>query len=45
MTRTFLRYIRVQFKAELKPQIFKGIAKINASPVIFRWTTFDLGVV
>jgi transposase len=45
MARTFLRHIRVQSKEELKTRILKGIAEINASPVIFRWNKFDLGVV
>jgi transposase len=45
MARTFLRHIRVQSKDELKARILKGIAEINASPVVFRWNKFDLGVV
>lgn len=44
MARTFLRHIRVKSKAELRERILKGIAEINASPVIFRWNKFDLGV-
>lgn len=45
MARTFLRHIRVKSKDELKARILKGIAEINASPVVFRWNKFDLGVV
>ena len=45
MARTFLRHIRVQSKEELKTRILQGIAEINASPVIFRWNKFDLGIV
>ena len=37
MARTFLRHIRVDSKAELKDRIMRGIAEINASPVIHRW--------
>ena len=44
MARTFLRHIRVKSVAELKTRILKGIAEINASPVVFRWNKFDLGV-
>jgi transposase len=45
MARSFLRHIRVKSKDELKTRILKGIAEINASPVVFRWNKFDLGVV
>ena len=45
MARTFLRHIRVTSKDELKARILKGIAEINAAPVVFRWNKFDLGVV
>lgn len=45
MTRTFLRHIRVNSIDELKARILKGIDEINASPVVFRWNKFDLGVV
>ena len=45
MARTFLRHIRVQSKQELKTRILQGVAEINASPVIFRWNKFELGVV
>ena len=44
MARTFLRHIRVTSKEELKQRILKGIAEINAAPVVFRWNKFDLGV-
>jgi hypothetical protein len=44
MARTFLRHIRVKSKDELKTRILQGIAEINASPVVFRWNKFDLGV-
>ena len=42
MARTFLRHIRVASKDELKSRILKGIAEINASPVVFRWNKFEL---
>jgi transposase len=45
MARTFLRHIRVKSIDELKERILKGIAEFNASPVVFRWNKFDLGVV
>ena len=44
MARTFLRHIRVTSKDDLKQRILKGIAEINASPVVFRWNKFELGV-
>ncbi len=44
MARTFLRHIRVKSKDELKTRILKGIAEINASPVVFRWNKFHLGL-
>ena len=44
MARTFLRHIRVQSVDELKERILKGIAEFNATPVVFRWNKFDLGV-
>ena len=44
MARTFLRQIRVKSKDELKFRILKGITEINASPVVFRWNKFDLGL-
>ena len=45
MACTFLRHIRVKSIDELKERILKGIAEFNASPVVFRWNKFDLGVV
>ena len=42
MSHTFLRQIRVASKAELKERILKGIAEINAAPVVHRWKKFDL---
>jgi transposase len=44
MARTFLRHIRVSSKDDLKDRVLRGIAEINASPVVFRWNKFDLGV-
>lgn len=44
MARTFLRHIRVKSIDELKERISMGIAEFNASPVVFRWNKFDLGV-
>lgn len=44
MARTFLRHIRVKSTDELKERILRGIAEFNASPVVFRWNKFDLGV-
>ena len=42
MAHTFLRQIRVHSKAELKERILRGIAEINAVPVVHRWKRFDL---
>jgi hypothetical protein len=42
MTRTFLRHIRVQSKQELKDRILRGIAEINAMPVVHRWKSFEV---
>lgn len=42
MARTFLRHIRVSSVAELKARILKGVAEMNAAPVVFRWKKFDL---
>ena len=41
MTRTFLRNIRVQSWEELRDRIQKGIAEINAAPVVHRWKKFE----
>jgi transposase len=40
MARSFLRHIRVQSLDELEARILKGIAEINASPVVHRWKNF-----
>lgn len=45
MARTFLRHIRVSSKDDLKERVLRGIAEINAAPVVFRWNKFDLGVI
>ena len=45
MARTFLRQIRVSSKKELKERILRGIAEINADPVVHRWNKFDLEIV
>lgn len=42
MARTFLKQIRVKSKPELKERILRGIAEINAAPVVHRWKKFDL---
>ena len=42
MAHTFLRQIRVKSKAELKERILRGIAEINAAPVVHRWKKFEL---
>lgn len=41
MARTFLRHIRVQSWEELRNRILKGVAEINAAPVVHRWKEFD----
>lgn len=40
MARTFLRGMRVENWAELKTRILRGIAEINESPVVHRWSNF-----
>jgi transposase len=45
MARSFLRHIRVTSKQELKERILKGITEFNDQPVVFRWKSFDLGLV
>ena len=45
MTRTFLRNIRVQTWEEFRDQILKGIAEINASPIVHRWKNFEASAV
>lgn len=42
MARTFLRQIRVQTKNELKERIHRGIAEINAMPVVHRWKALQV---
>ena len=42
MARTFLKYIRVQSKEELKRRILLGIKELNQHPVVFRWKKFDI---
>lgn len=44
MARSFLRHIRVSSKKELKERILQGIEEINSSPVVYRWSKFDLGI-
>lgn len=44
MARTFLKYIRVNSKDELRERILKGIAEINESPVVHRWKKFDFAI-
>lgn len=41
MARTFLRHIRVQSWEELRTRILRGIAEINAAPVVHRWKKFE----
>ena len=41
IARTFLKYIRVESKEELKARILNGIEEINAEPVVHRWKNFD----
>lgn len=41
MAHTFLKGIRVASKEELKERILRGIAEINAAPVVHRWKNFD----
>ena len=45
MARTFLRHIRVASTDELKVRILQGVDELNATPVVFRWKKFDLGLV
>ncbi len=41
MARTFLKRIRVKSWEELRERIRKGIAEINAAPVVHRWSKFE----
>jgi len=38
MTRSFLRYVRVKSKQELKERIEQYLQQVNEAPVVFRWT-------
>jgi len=38
MTRSFLRFIRVKSKQELKQRIERYLQEINSDPVVFHWT-------
>jgi transposase len=40
MARTFLKHIRVKSWEELRDRILRGIAEINAAPVVHRWKKF-----
>ena len=40
MARTFLKHIRVKSWEELRDRILRGIAEINAAPVVHRWRKF-----
>ncbi len=40
MARTFLRGMRVKNWEEMKARILRGIAEINDSPVVHRWSNF-----
>lgn len=40
MARTFLKHIRVTSLEELKQRIRRGIAEINAAPMVHRWRKF-----
>jgi hypothetical protein len=41
MAHTFLRGMRVASWEELKERVLKGIAEINAAPVVHRWRKFE----
>ena len=41
MSRTFLRQIRVASWEEFKKRIMKGVAEINANPIVYRRHNFD----
>jgi hypothetical protein len=40
MARTFLKHIRVKSWEELRDRILRGVAEINAAPVVHRWKKF-----
>lgn len=42
MSRTFLKYIRVNSLEELKQRILKGINEINLCPVVHKWKKFNI---
>jgi len=41
MARTFLKYIRVDSKEELKERILKWVSEVNETPVVHSWKKFD----
>jgi transposase len=41
MARTFLKYIRVESKVELKERILKWVSEVNEAPVVYNWKKFD----
>lgn len=41
MARTFLKFIRVDSKEELKDRILKWVDEVNESPVVYSWKKFD----
>lgn len=41
MARTFLKHVRVTSWEELRDRILRGIAEINAAPVVHRWRKFS----
>ena len=41
MARTFLKHIRVKSWEELRDRILRGVAEINAAPVVHRWKKFS----
>lgn len=41
MARTFLKYIRVDSKKELKERILKWVSEVNEFPVVYSWKKFD----
>ncbi len=42
MARTFLKHIRVKSWEELRDRILRGVAEINAAPVVHRWKKFGV---
>jgi hypothetical protein len=41
MARTFLKYIRVESKDELKERTLKWVSEVNEAPVVYSWKKFD----